>query len=59
MPDPRNQFGTVTFDEKIYAMAGQFHHDSGQLDQARVDIYDPKTDSWSSGPALPHGHSHA
>ena len=59
MPEPRNQFGTVTFGGKIYAMGGQFHHDSMQLDQARVDIYDPKTDSWSSGPALPKGHSHA
>ena len=58
-PGPRNQFGIVTFDGKIYAMGGQLHHDSMQLDQARVDIYDPKTDSWSSGPALPKGHSHA
>ena len=59
MPAPRNQFGVVTFDGKIYAIGGQFHHDSKQLDQARVDIYDPGTDSWSSGPALPKGHSHA
>ena len=59
MPTPRNQFSTVTFEGKIYAIGGQFHHDSGQLDQARVDIYDPKTDSWSRGPDLPKGHSHA
>ena len=59
MPSPRNQFGAVTLSGKIYAIGGQFHHDSKQLDQARVDIYDPKTDSWSSGPALPKGHSHA
>ncbi len=59
MPEPRNQFSTVTFDGKIYAIGGQFHHDSMQLDQARVDVYDPETDSWSSGPPLPKGHSHA
>ena len=59
MPAPRHPFGTVTFEGKIYTMAGQFHHDSGQLDQPRVDIYDPEADSWSTGPALPHGHSHA
>jgi N-acetylneuraminic acid mutarotase len=59
MPAPRNQFSTVTFEGKIYAIGGQFHHDSMQLDQARVDIYNPQTDSWSSGPALPKGHSHA
>ncbi|MBQ02170.1 MAG: hypothetical protein CL477_15990 [Acidobacteria bacterium] len=59
MPVPRNQFSCVTFDGKIYAIGGQFHHDSEQLDQARVDIYAPDTDTWSSGPPLPKGHSHA
>ena len=59
MPEPRNQFSCMTFDGKIYAIGGQFHHDSEQLDQARVDIYDPETDTWTSGPPLPKGHSHA
>jgi N-acetylneuraminic acid mutarotase len=59
MPVPRNQFSAVTIDGKIYAIGGQFHHDSEQLDQARVDIYDPHSDSWTSGPPLPKGHSHA
>ncbi|HIA47702.1 MAG TPA: hypothetical protein EYN96_06965 [Candidatus Hydrogenedentes bacterium] len=58
MPVPRNQFSCVTFQGKIYAIGGQFHHDSEQLDQSRVDIYDPETDSWSEGPSLPKGHSH-
>ena len=59
MPVPRNQFSTVVFDGKIYAIGGQFHHDSMQLDQARVDIFNPETKIWSRGPALPKGHSHA
>ena len=59
MPAPRNQFSTVTLAGKIYAIGGQFHHDSMQLDQSRVDIYDPRTDQWSRGPNLPKGHSHA
>ena len=59
MPTPRNQFSTVIFQNKIYAIGGQFNHDSQQLDQARVDIFDPQTATWSSGPALPKGHSHA
>lgn len=59
MPTPRNQFSTVTFQNKIYAIGGQFNHDSQQLDQPRVDIFDPRTNTWSSGPALPKGHSHA
>ena len=58
-PLPRNQFSTVVLNNKIYAIGGQFHHDSEQLDQSRVDIYDPITDSWSRGPDLPKGHSHA
>ena len=59
MPTPRNQFSTVVFDGRIYAIGGQFHHDSVQLDQSRTDIYDPETNTWINGPNLPKGHSHA
>lgn len=59
MPAPRNQFACVELEGEFYAIAGQFHHDSKQLDQPRVDIYDPKTDSWREGPPLPYGHSHS
>jgi N-acetylneuraminic acid mutarotase len=59
LPVARNQFSAAVLEGKIYAIGGQFGHDAGQIDQARVDIYDPKTDSWSDGPALPKGHSHA
>ena len=59
IPEPRNQFSTVVFDNKIYLIGGQLHHDSCQLDQNRVDIYDPETNSWSDGPVLPKGHSHS
>ncbi|MCP4785199.1 MAG: hypothetical protein GY878_16735 [Fuerstiella sp.] len=59
MPAARNQFSAVSFAGKIYAVGGQFGHDKGQNDQARVDIYDPDTDSWSSAPELPKPHSHA
>ena len=46
MPDPRNQFSAVAIGNRIYAIGGQYHHDSRQLDQARVDIYDADTDWW-------------
>ncbi len=63
MPAPRNQFGTINLNGQIYVMGGQLGHDSrnGQpgLDQTRVDIYDPSTDSWRAGPDLPKPHSHA
>jgi len=57
MPDPRNQFGTVTLNGKIYLLGGMHNHDSRQIEQSRVDIYDPQTDTWSRGPDLPAGHS--
>ncbi len=59
MPVPRNQFSPVVFESKLYLIGGQFHHDSAQLDQSRVDIYDPEADTWSEGPSLPEGHSHS
>lgn len=59
MPVPRNQFSAVVFQGELYTIGGQFHHDSMQLDQPRVDIYDPQSDSWREGPSLPKGHSHA
>ena len=59
LPVPRNQFSTVALGTRIYVIGGQFHHDSEQLDQPRVDIYDTETGRWSRGPALPKGHSHA
>lgn len=59
MPAARNQFGTLTLGGRIYAMGGQFNHDKGQKDQARVDIFDPATGSWSRGEDLPMPHSHA
>lgn len=58
-PMPRNQFSTVVVDGRIYFIGGQLHHDSCQLDQPRVDIYDTATDSWARGPDLPKGHSHS
>ena len=59
MPTPRNQFSTIVFQGTIYAIGGQFNHDSQQLDQSRVDIFDPESKTWSIGPPLPKGHSHA
>ncbi len=58
MPDPRNQFSAVSIGNRIYAIGGQYNHDSQQLDQPRIDVYDAETDSWSRGPDLPKGHSH-
>ena len=59
LPAPRNQFGAIALQGKVYVLGGQFGHDRGQDDQARVDIYDPSTDAWTRGDDLPGPHSHA
>ena len=59
MTKGRCHFGTVTMDGKIYVIGGMYHHDRGQADLPLVDIYDPKTDSWTKGKNLPVGHTHA
>ncbi len=59
LPVPRNQLSVAVLHGKLYAIGGQLNHDSQQLDQSRVDIYDPQTDCWVEGPTLPYGHSHS
>ncbi|MDA0790578.1 MAG: hypothetical protein O2780_14105 [Proteobacteria bacterium] len=58
-PLPRNQFSTAVLNDEIYCIGGQFNHDSQQLDQPNVDIYDPMSDTWRAGPPLSYGHSHS
>ena len=45
--------------ERLETRSSVLHHDSTQVDQARTDVYNPATGSWSSGPDLPMPHSHA
>jgi N-acetylneuraminic acid mutarotase len=59
LPLPRNQLSVAVLNGKIYVIGGQLNHDKQQLDQKNVDIYDPGSDTWSEGPSLPYGHSHA
>ena len=63
MPDARNHFSTVVLDKNIYAIGGQFGHDScnGQRnrDTDLVDRYDPATNKWERLSNLPAVQSHA
>lgn len=59
LPTPRNQLSVAVLNGQIYAIGGQLNHDSQQIDQSRVDIYDPASDTWSEGPSLPVPHSHS
>lgn len=49
VPEARTEVVAVAARGKIYLLGGL--SESGGSD--RVDIYDPKTDSWSTGPMLP------
>ena len=59
LPLPRNQLSVAVLKDSIYVIGGQLNHDKQQIDQTRVDIYDPDSDTWNEGPGLPYGHSHA
>ena len=48
MPRPRDHLSVVAVDGRLWAIGGR---DPRSL--ARVDIYDPSTDTWQPGPDLP------
>jgi N-acetylneuraminic acid mutarotase len=58
MPEARNHFGTNVLNGKIYAVGGQhlWNEKTGNVD--RVDVYDPATDTWATGPSLPRARGH-
>ncbi len=60
MPEPRNHFGTVVMDGKLYVIAGQNGHDGclGGKDIKPVHVYDPATDQWTKLADFPHNESH-
>ena len=48
MPTPRHDLQAITVDSKIYAVSG-----AGDETVHAVEIYDPQSDSWESGPPIP------
>ncbi len=53
MPGVRNHLGGVAFGGKVYAVGGQRLRDERNGNLARVDVYDPKADTWSRAADLP------
>ena len=49
MLTPRDRHACIAYDGKIYAIAGR----SGGTYLSTVEIYDPLSNSWQQGPALP------
>jgi hypothetical protein len=55
MPAPRHHFATAVLGGRIFVIGGD-DPAAGVIPApavARVDVYDPATDTWSTGPALP------
>lgn len=55
MSAPRNEFATATVNGRIYLIGGD-DPSTGTIPApavARVDVYDPDTDTWSPGPPMP------
>lgn len=59
LPAARNHLSSVVLEGRIYAIGGQFGHDGGRTLSARVDVYDPSSETWSRRANLPLRRSHA
>jgi N-acetylneuraminic acid mutarotase len=55
MPTPRLEFSSAVVNGKIYIIGGRDANDPNTPKQvvSTVEIYDPATDSWATGPSLP------
>ena len=53
MPTRRAGFVAAVFDGRIYAIGGIDDTESGKVTLTAVEIYDPATDTWTVGTAMP------
>ncbi len=53
LPTARNHVGAAVLDGKIYAVGGAKLQDENETALATLEIYDPATDSWTTGPSMP------
>jgi len=56
MPTPRSEVAVAEFGGKIYVIGG-FEGDGAS--SAKVEVYDPETDTWGQAPSLPEPRHHA
>ncbi|MGH8651544.1 MAG: Kelch repeat-containing protein, partial [Gammaproteobacteria bacterium] len=56
MPTPRTEVSASVLRGKVYVIGG---FDGSARTLATVEVYDPATDSWHSGPDLPEARHHA
>ncbi|MEX0291407.1 MAG: malectin domain-containing carbohydrate-binding protein [Flavobacteriaceae bacterium] len=58
MPNPRNHLSAASVNGIVYAIGGQYGHDSGVLDVNLLHAYNPQTNSWTEMANLPSDRSH-
>ncbi len=58
LPNPRNHHAGKSANGKLYAIGGQYGHDSSYDDVNLVHAYDPFTNSWQRVADLPYTRSH-
>lgn len=58
LPRPRNHFQALNIGGLIYVAGGQTGHDQNPIDVDYLDIYDPATDTWTTGANLDYSRSH-
>jgi hypothetical protein len=58
LPRPRNHMAGVALNGKVYAIGGQLTYKEGSANQNWVDVYDPATNKWSQGAAMPTARGH-
>jgi hypothetical protein len=58
LPESRNHFQAVTWNDRIYVTGGQRGHDCGSVLLRSAHVYDPATNTWSDLPQLPFVLSH-
>ncbi len=58
MPRARSYHSTAVLNGKIYVIGGQERTEAGTTVLAEMSVYDPGSDTWSTGTPLPEARSH-
>jgi hypothetical protein len=58
LPESRNHFQAVVWNDRIYVTGGQRGHDCGSTLLRSAQVYDPSSDTWRDLPPLPFALSH-
>ena len=58
MPNPKDHFSTAVIGSKIYAIGGEYGHDTSHLQQPTAAVYETSNDTWTTLANMPIAKSH-